>query len=53
MDEQQLVRELTWMLVQKLRGEKVGLYEAMRLMGYVTVALAEAVDLEAPVSVSE
>ena len=44
--EQEMVGELSLIFIEKMRAAKFGLYDAMRVIGYVTVALAEAVDLE-------
>lgn len=46
--EDQLVSELATHVATRLRAEGIGLYTAMRIMGYVTVALAEALDIVGP-----
>jgi hypothetical protein len=43
-EEQEIVRQILVSLVERFRVENVGFYEAMRIMGYVMVALAEAID---------
>jgi hypothetical protein len=44
--EEQLIEDISYQLAKCLRQNGLGLYAAMRIMGYVTVALAESVDLE-------
>lgn len=45
-NEERLVGEIFTAVVLALKNADVGMYGAMRIMGYVMVALAEAVDLE-------
>jgi len=46
--EQMLVGQITADAAKRIRNAGLGLYTAMRIIGYVAVALAEAVDLEGP-----
>jgi hypothetical protein len=46
--EHMLVEQITVDAAKRIRDAGFGLYEAMRIMGYVTVALAEVIDLEGP-----
>ena len=42
--EEKLVQELAVHVITRMRDHHLGLYEAMRVIGYLTVAVAEAVD---------
>lgn len=44
--EQEAVAELALIFIEKMRAGKFGVYHAMRILGYVTVAVAEAVDFD-------
>ena len=46
--EQMLVGLIAADAAKRIRDAGLGLYTAMRILGYVAVALAEVVDLEGP-----
>ena len=46
--EQMLVGEIAADAARRIRDAGFGLYTAMRIVGYVAVALAESIDLEGP-----
>lgn len=46
--EQMLVDKIAADATRRIRDAGLGLYTAMRIIGYVAVALAESVDLEGP-----